>query len=78
MRIVVTREDIQDGNPDAFNCPVALAVRRTFGLPYGDVEVNDVIAAGNQEYETPCEVIEFICQFDEGQPVEPFEFDLPE
>jgi hypothetical protein len=75
MRIKVTQEDIDCGHRgDSQRCPIAQGIRRLRNPQH--VEVCDWIEIDNDNYEAPAEVIEFIVAFDEGKPVEPFEFEL--
>jgi hypothetical protein len=77
MKIEVTQEDIDRGIPeDPTSCPVARAVRRAFpdakqiGVDYGEVVVDDnewIVNAGTAI---------FIEDFDRGDKVEPFVFEL--
>lgn len=78
MKIQVTQEDIDKGiQLDCTDCPIAVAIRRITSLP--GIEVDDShIEIDHKEYHTPDEVIEFICVFDAGLTVQPFEFDLVE
>ena len=83
MKINVTQEDIDQGVPlSVLSCPVALAVRRAFGVHYASVgpvfitveeSVNDF-----DTYDTPANVSTFIEDFDTDQAtVQPFSFELP-
>lgn len=79
MKIKVTKDDIRNGMVgSALYCPVALAIRRA--MPEAtDVGVGFTIAGfviGDEEInaDLPDEAVQFIRSFDEGDPVEPFEF----
>jgi len=81
MKIRVTSEDIAKGQRcNARFCPVALALQRTTNNP-------NIVAIGNWGYDTrklssqfdlPMKVMRFIDAFDSGNPVEPFEFEMPD
>lgn len=77
MKIDVTQEDIDHGMPKCFyDCPVALAIKRTYGIEYA--RVNGYILVGLKRGAlTPPDVTTFIKQFDAGHYVEPFSFELP-
>lgn len=75
MRIQVTQEDIDQGEPgEPESCAVAKAIRRQ--LKPQHVQVTDVIEINNSDFEAPPAVIEFIERYDHGHRVQPFEFDL--
>jgi hypothetical protein len=85
MRIEVTAEDIAKGERDSCEaCPIALAVRRAFGVAHVDVDSVRIIVdnCGDNErtFETPHAAEDFIGRFDyrstEEDPPEPFAFDL--
>jgi hypothetical protein len=82
MAIQVTQQDIDRGKRgDDCWCPVALAINRWSGRN-SSVDVDTVVigidtADGKpDEFLTPPKIAEFIRRFDNGEPVEPFEFDL--
>jgi hypothetical protein len=81
----VTQDDIDQGRPrDCYNCPVARSVVRTLGLgPAADEwTVGSWVIAGwlrdrqVVSVPAPIRVCRFIDEFDRGQPVEPFSFEL--
>lgn len=76
MKISVTQDDIDKGVARrCTECPVALAATRHVGKP---VFVGpNYILSEPLEWDTPSAVKEFIAAFDNGQPVKPFEFELP-
>ena len=85
MKIQVTAEDIANGEREkAKCCPIALACLRA-ELVEPDVcgEYSDGIQVkddGEEEgywrYKLPPEALTFVEQFDKGETVSPFEFDL--
>ena len=85
MRVYVTQKDIDKGEVgDCSYCPVALAMGRLFPNLEPVVQPTRVhyrIRGRKTHYErgmpAPKEVWEFINDFDEHKPVEPFHFDLP-
>lgn len=70
-RIEVTSEDIERGVPDnCHHCPIALAARRA-GLNTPEVDsafLNGMVL--------PDAATEFILDYDNGEPVEPFSFEV--
>jgi hypothetical protein len=82
LKIEVTAEDIQNGMPGwCGKCPVALAVRRALGgfvkrevasvgVSYAAVYVDSRI------HMLPSDARMFVQNFDEGEPVEPFDFEI--
>jgi len=92
MKIKVTKEHINKGEKhDACKCPIALAVCEALGrtiveTPIGHmtypVEVDNSILVLREDenvyddYPINEEIYNFIGNFDAGQQVEPFEFDL--
>jgi hypothetical protein len=84
VKIQVTEEDIKNGTPcQDWCCPIALALRRA-GFLAAKVGRSRcfVQSAGDDETCTwrqpalPADAREFVRDFDEGYPVDPFEFDL--
>jgi hypothetical protein len=78
LRVRVTKEDIRGGKRSScLLCPVALAVKRATGVM--DARVHSlVIHVGDQKYvATPVIAKNFMDRFDNRQPVEPIEFDIP-
>lgn len=82
VHVQVNVEDIIFGNRrSAHNCPVALATKRALGLGPGELSVTerDVLVTDQIVWRycpVPSEVALKIIRFDEGQGMEPFEFDL--
>lgn len=75
MRIYVTEKHIEQGLPcDVWNCPVALAIKDHTSK---DVTVGENITIGSNKRPTSKTVVKFFCKYDEGVPVEPFYFNLP-
>lgn len=79
MRISVTKADIAKGDPDDYlSCPIALALKRKATK----VRVGSVTAdfkwKGRKYLDIylPSEAVRFIEQFDSGESVKPFTFDL--
>lgn len=82
MHIVVTEKDIANGKPRACDeCPIALAVRRLTGLSVlvgiWHIETWDPqnYTATHKRFELPQEACLFICLYDRGATLDPFEFD---
>lgn len=80
ITINVTQDDIRDGEPQANNiCPIALALRRLMPDVIPAVyEYSAVVGAvpHRQEIPLPPAAIDFIGDFDAGNTVAPFAFDL--
>lgn len=78
MLIEVTQADIDKGEAsNCSECPVALAARRAFLSR--NVSVNQVILCTNQDiYSLPKSARQFILDFDDGKPVKPFSFQIPD
>jgi hypothetical protein len=90
MVIKVTQEDIDKGNRDSLeDCPIALALVRELKLDI--VGKRDVVAVygkgrgahiwrGQQEYsyKLPKNIEALIEDFDSGDKIEPFEFEMTE
>lgn len=77
MQIKVTQEDIDKGTKRSCTlCPVALAVKRQFLKSTILVCEGTIDISKELIYDTPYEVAQFICNFDAGNLVEPFEFEL--
>ena len=77
MLIEVTAEDIKKGEQgNCWRCPIALALIRAF-------RTDDVAAPGpyarinHERLDLPNEVRRFIDDFDNGDEVSPFTFELP-
>ena len=79
MLIQVTQEDIDEGERGhCYYCPVALAIGRTLNrrnfIYVGGQGIRDV---AKWVIETlPPGVLDFVCKFDNGEPVSPFSFEL--
>ena len=84
MIVEVNQEDIDNGLTSACNCPVALAVKRTFNKPFALVTNTKAYIGDDSETRTlvgtlPYSAISFIEAFDLGWkagPVKPFNFEL--
>lgn len=76
QKISVTAEDIEKGARECeFSCPIALALRREF--PKTEVCVDSIdIRVGDVSVKTPETAALFISDFDCGDEVEPFEFEI--
>ncbi len=78
--VEVTHSDIFDGVPNAeCDCAVALACRRAFRVERVDVTSRRALVYHGdefQEFVLPTEAIVWMEQFDNREPVEPFEFEL--
>lgn len=79
VRIEVKQRHIQDGvKGECFMCPVALAVTEiTHCMTRVGTEFIKVYDEPFQKFEMPAEVAKFIEEFDDGDSVQPFSFDLP-
>ena len=78
MRIVVKQEHIKSGiHKSPISCPIARAVREAFGVDDVGATHYSIYVAGKR-YEVPDSVQSFIKRFDDGEVVEPFEFELKE
>lgn len=78
MIIRVTQAHIDEGyrrNP--WCCPVALAIRGAMAVEHGVRILSHGITFPGGSVSTPEKVLDFIDAFDDGQSVQPFEFDLP-
>jgi hypothetical protein len=80
MTIQVLQSDIDTGKADDCGyCPVALAIRRATGCSRCVVTWRAIkIECGDRKVllDTPTSVQAFLPEFDDGQPVWPFEFEL--
>ena len=79
MRIDVTQEDIDRGKRSRpCECPLAIAASRATGRPCSvgldRIGFDDGLAL---EWPLPDIAFKFRWDFDNGQPVQPFGFDLP-
>lgn len=73
----MTTEDIVNGianNPDF--CPIALCFKRTLGVSELTKESIEPYKSLKGNTRLVCTIMAFIIDFDEGRPVEPFEFEL--
>lgn len=76
MRIAVTEQDIKEGRQGSYlSCPIALAIQRTtearsvlVGRRTANVDGTVFVLPASAEF--------FVGDFDAGESVEPFEFDL--
>ena len=79
MKISVTAKNIAEGVPGAFDCPIALAMRRRKMV---NVQVaNDGVwfmdrACNMVKRGLPFEAVDFIKRFDRGDDVKPIKFDI--
>jgi len=81
MKIVVTDGCIESGHRnDPCGCPIAIAARHA-GFMLAAVETDAIYLYGWANRQAPIplppEATSFINDYDEGRPVEPFEFELP-
>ena len=88
MKIKVTKTNIRRGDRGSTNsCPIARAVKRTFGLDEVCVNVDSIqfgvsdgLSSAPKKIPLPKEVQDFISVFDSGNTpkneLEPFEFEL--
>lgn len=76
MRIEVTQEDIVNGLPgDCFRCAIALALFRYTSLHFAVNEIG-LQVEGDDIVEFPSSAQQFVIDFDDGVPVQPFTFNL--
>lgn len=79
MTITVTQHDIDHGRRgDCVWCPIALAASRAIGAEvYADgAEIFSINNRYQFQAETPEEACRFMEEFDAGEPVVPFSFEL--
>jgi len=82
MLVNVTEDDIKYGCKSAPGlCPVALAIKRTFGINEGVSVIPSDVAIFNenliiQRATFPHHVRDFILDFDHGRVVQPISFDM--
>ena len=80
MLIKVEQYQIDNGLPRSMcSCPVALAIERCTGRHIVEVSDEHVTIFEHGEFVNillPLAAQEFIKRYDEGSPVEPFEFEL--
>lgn len=74
--ISVTKEDIENGETQSkYSCPIALALKRA--EPAASIHVyKQHLKVDSVIYELSPRIQTFIAYFDNGLPVEPFEFSL--
>lgn len=77
IRVNVTQRDIERGVQNSGGrCPVARAMRRHRPFRFASVNGLEAYVPWGGKYTLPLEVQEFVGAFDDGDPVEPFTFDL--
>ena len=79
MRFVtVSKKDIEEGTRShAHFCPIAIAIKRTFGLECGDTAaLGDRIRVVNKFYSCSQGLVDFVENFDAGDKVKPFRLKL--
>lgn len=85
MKVTVTQRHIDEGRkniislgvaPRAAWCPIALAVRELTNKKYDVIASTYYIRIGDDRYHTPTKAHMFMIDFDRGNPVKPFEFEL--
>jgi hypothetical protein len=77
MIVRVTEHHIKNGKVgDGCNCPVALAMKDCLNSHLAFVDIDTLSIAPGQYIVTPKIVKDFICDFDDGKSVAPFEFDF--
>jgi hypothetical protein len=75
--VKVTQEDIDSGRPRVpMQCPVALAVSRSLGGSGFVIAGPRSIHINRGSLITPPEARKFMRRFDDGAPIEPFEFTI--
>lgn len=76
IHVAVSQDDIDFGvRHDARSCPIALSLS---SLDEGVYVTRDWVIVMGGEFDLPPEAASFVSAFDEGEAVEPFEFDLIE
>lgn len=86
ISVEVTSHDIRNGaRKDSCRCAVAIAIHRELGTTYDEenkstrvVVRQGVTWIGTRRFNMPVEANQFICNFDNGDRVEPFRFLLIE
>jgi hypothetical protein len=81
IRVEVTAADIAAGvRRFCSYCPVSLAVRRATGwlVQVDDDEVHLRVGDLTSRVKLPPEAVRFVWRFDEGKPVKPFAFEIPD
>jgi len=77
MKVTVTQQHIDKGVKGSCGfCPIALAIKEAFNTDYVLVASDLDIGESIRDFPTPEEVQQFYCDFDRGQPVQPFTFEL--
>jgi hypothetical protein len=75
MKIEVTQEDIDNGiQMNCYYCPIARSIQRQTDL-YVAVRANYAVIGDDIAY-FPREAEQFIADFDAGEPVHPFSFEI--
>ena len=80
-------EDIKNGQPQNIQCcPIALALKRTFKTDMVEVKKNDennevILQVDDNEYDKDYvsnfnDIVSFVNEYDRGQAVEPFTFEI--
>jgi len=79
VKVIVTEQDIVNGiRHDCSSCPIALALKRVFPNSDPDVGYDSYIHRNGQStlvLTVPPTAQDFILRFDDGEDVEPFEFE---
>jgi hypothetical protein len=76
MKIQVTQQDIDEGIAGkCYDCPIALAIARVLHIRLRVFRTIVIYSFGYLIFLPNC-VIQFIDQFDNNEPVQPFEFEL--
>ncbi len=82
MQITVTQQDINFGvQGGRCTCPVAVAIRRILAAPYyvlvyGKISLRRPSSRITKRIDIPDSVRTFVTEFDRGNPVQPFDFDI--
>lgn len=79
MKIQVTEDDIRNGTPRVGEaCPIYLALCRQ-GIPARIVlNYYFYLEDTGDPVKLPPDAVDFICLFDSGKSVKPFEFEIPD
>ena len=85
MKIQVTQADIDNGVPgSACHCPIAQSIKRSdknrynVAVAFGFATYNEIGVPKAFKVRLPISAQSFISNIDDGNPVEPFEFDTEE
>ena len=87
MKINITKKDIEQGQPENIKCcPIALALKRTFKTDMVEVTKDDatnqvILHIDDNEYDKDYvsnfnDIVSFVNEYDHGQAVEPFTFEI--